>query len=314
MDQGGLLLRPFILSLTPSITSSFETQHSIFNPSPPHQGLPDIISCYHCRHQLSTTSRSFYLNSPLSPTLKVSPQYTKTTYYYIPTPPSKPPVSPKPQSSQTAMASPSRQVGFAPNPVTYSRLPHDDELHVMKAFARHASHCSTCARPCEVHRKGGSLCSKGHQRALDVTQYVYNKAGQTFSVVDREGNQNVQMEIPADCIVVRELLKAMERGLRLRRKVPVTSKDESHRLPPRVIQPTFEHRRPQEPRYIRKPMLETAVTPSSRREKHSHSGRGSLYEADMKERERRYKPRPTYYSAGSRDALPVPARDDGYYD
>ena len=53
------------LSITPSITPTFETQHFILNPSSPHQGLPDIIPCYHCRHQLSTTSRSFYLNSPL---------------------------------------------------------------------------------------------------------------------------------------------------------------------------------------------------------------------------------------------------------
>ncbi|KAL9071209.1 MAG: hypothetical protein Q9161_004386 [Pseudevernia consocians] len=206
-----------------------------------------------------------------------------------------------------------RQVDFAPIPATYSRLPHDDELYVMKAFARHASHCSACAHPYEVHRKGGSLCSKGHQRALDVAQYVFNKAGQPFSVVDLDGNRRVQMEIPVDCAAVRELLKAMERGLRLRRKVPVTSYDETYHVPPRVIQPTFEHRRPQEPRYIRKPILETAIPPSSRREKHSHSGRGSLYEADMKERERRRKSRPTYHSAGSRGALPVRAKDDDYY-
>ena len=243
----------------------------------------------------------------------MSPQYTKTTYYYIPYQPSSPPVSPKPPRAESTMTFEPRQVGFAPIPATYSRLPHDDELYVMKAFARHASHCSTCAHPYEVHRKGGSLCSKGHQRALDVTQYVLNKAGQTFSVVDLEGNRRVQMEIPADCAVVRELLKAMERGLRLRRKVPLTSYDATYHVPPRVIQPTFEHRRPQEPRYIRKPMLETALPPSSRREKHSHSGRGSLYEADMKERERRSKSRPTYYSAGSRGALPVPAKDDDYY-
>ena len=210
------------------------------------------------------------------------------------------------------MASPSRQVGFAPIPATYSRLPHDDELYVMKAFARHASHCSTCAHPYDVHRKGGTLCSKGHQRALDVAQYAFNKAGQTFSVVDLEDNHRVQMEIPADCAVVRDLLKAMERGLRIRRKVPAASSDETRRLPPKVIQPAVEHRRPQEPRYIRKPLLETALPPSSRREKHSHSGRGSLYEADMKERERRSK-RPTYYSVGSRGVLPVPAKDDGYY-
>ena len=210
------------------------------------------------------------------------------------------------------MPSAARQVDFAPVPATYSRLPHDDELYVMKAFTRHASHCSTCVHPYDVHRKGGSLCSKGNQRALDVTQYIFNRAGQSFSVVDLEGDRRVQMEIPADCAVVRELLKALERGLRLRRKVPATGHDETKRAPPKVIQPTFEHRRPQEPRYIRKPILETAISPSSRREKHSHSGRGSLYEADMKERERRNK-RPAYYSVGSRGVLPVPAKDDGYY-
>lgn len=209
------------------------------------------------------------------------------------------------------MAFASRQVGFAP--ATYSRLPRDDEVYVMKAFARHASHCSACAHPYEVHRKGGSLCSKGHQRAQDVVQYVFHKAGQTFSVVDLEGNRKVQVEIPADCAVVRELLKAMERGLRLRRKVPLTSHDETYPVPPRVIQPTFEHRRPQEPRFIRKPIIETATPPSSRREKKTHSGRGSLYEADMKERDRRYKSRSTYHGAGSRGVVLVQAENDADY-
>lgn len=243
----------------------------------------------------------------------MSPHYTKTTYYYISTPSSSPPPSPKTIHNNLAMAPVTRQVDFAPIPATYSRLPHDDELYVMKAFTRHASHCATCAHPYDVHRKGGSLCSKGHQRALDVAQYVFNNAGKTFSVVDLDGNRRVQMEIPADCAAVRELLKAMESGLRLRRKGPTTSYDETYHIAPRVIQPTFEHRRPQEPRYIRKPILETARPSSSRREKHSHSGRGSLYEADMKERERRLK-RSTYYSAGSRGVQPVLIRDDGYYD
>ena len=94
--------------------------------------------------------------------------------------------------------------------VSCSRFPHDEELYVMQAFTRHASHCSTCAHLYGVHRKDGSLCSKGRQRALDVAQYVFNKAGQTFSVVDLDGNRRVQMEILAHCSVVQELLKAVE--------------------------------------------------------------------------------------------------------
>ena len=138
--------------------------------------------------------------------------------------------------------------------VSYCRLLQDDELYVMRAFARHASQCSTCAHPYVTYRKGGTLCSEGHQRALDVAQYVFNiKAGQTFSIVDLDGNRRVEMEIPADYAVVRELLKAMERGLCPRRKVPTMSYDNIHTIPPGIIQPTFEHQRPQEPRSIRKP-------------------------------------------------------------
>ena len=107
--------------------------------------------------------------------------------------------------------------------VSYSRLPRDDELYVMKAFTRHASHCSTCAHPYETYRKGDKLCSKGYQRALDVTMFVFSKAGQTFSTVDLDDNPRVQIEIPVDCSVVRELLKAIERGLRLSRKISTIS-------------------------------------------------------------------------------------------
>ena len=112
--------------------------------------------------------------------------------------------------------------------VTYSRFPNPDELYVMKAYTRHASQCSACAYPYNTFRnisKGANLCSKGLQRALDINQYVFNKAGQTYSVVDLNGNRRVQIEIPADCAVIRELLSAMERGLHLNRQIRVTSSD-----------------------------------------------------------------------------------------
>ncbi|KAL8922366.1 MAG: hypothetical protein Q9208_005219 [Pyrenodesmia sp. 3 TL-2023] len=208
-----------------------------------------------------------------------------------------------------------RQVDFAPIPA-YSRLPRDDELYVMKAFARHASHCSACARPYEVHRQGGTLCSKGHERALDVAQYVYCKGGQSFSTIDHEGNNRIQVEIPANCEAVRSLLKAMERGLRLRRKVQPVSYDRTYEIPPRKLPTDFHSRSDREPRYIRKPSLETAEPPprvqQHRREK-SSSGRGSLYDEDLRERQRRYKERtPVYYSSAPRNAPPVPPKD-GYW-
>lgn len=207
-----------------------------------------------------------------------------------------------------------RQVDFDLTPA-YSRLPRDDEVYVMKAFARHASHCSSCAHPYDVHKRGGTLCTKGHQRAQDVAQYLYNKGGQAYSLVDREGNQRMQVEIPAGCESVRGLLKAIERGLRLYRHAPATSYDPTYSVPPRTIQPERNYQYPRETVTIRKPRLETAEPPSSvytrqqRREK-PYYGRGSLFEEDMRERESRYKSsQPVYYEAAPRVPPPVPTKD-----
>ncbi|MCJ1467087.1 hypothetical protein MMC07_005709 [Pseudocyphellaria aurata] len=198
-----------------------------------------------------------------------------------------------------------RHVDFDLTP-EYSRPAHDDETYVMDEFNFHASHCSSCADPYQVHKRGGHLCPQGHGLALDVAQYLYNKGGQAYSVVDREGHQRVKVEIPPGCDAVRGLLKAMGRGLRLRRVEPATSYDRTYYVPPRTIQPerTYQYREPQP---IRKTRLETAKPLSSSysrqqpREKPYYHGRGSLFEEDMLERETRYKsPKPIYYEAAPR--------------
>ncbi|MCJ1477768.1 hypothetical protein MMC13_006441 [Lambiella insularis] len=204
-----------------------------------------------------------------------------------------------------------RQVSFNAAPA-YSRLPRDDEAYVMKAFARHASHCSTCTNPYQVHLRGGTLCPKGHQRALDVAQYVYNKGGQAYSVVDREGHQRVQIEIPVGCDSVRSLLRAMERGLRIMRGAPSVSYDRSYYVAPR---PAVIQREPSSSSYRKKPRLETAEPPAwavkgGRAESVSYGGRGSLYDADMRERQRYYKPT-VYYRVSTQQPPPVPPKD--YY-
>lgn len=204
-----------------------------------------------------------------------------------------------------------RQVGFDPIP-DYSRLPHDDEAYVMKAFARHAAHCNTCAHPYEVHKQGGTLCTKGHQRALDVAKYLYSKGDRTFSIVDLESNIRTRVEIPAGCDAVRGLLKAMERGLALRRRV---SYDENYYVAPRRI-PTETIEDCGRPRSTRKPLHETVVQPGlaertqQRREKPRHVGRGSLFEEDIRDRERRRQSmRPVYYEATPRHSA-YPNVDD----
>ena len=200
-----------------------------------------------------------------------------------------------------------RQVDFDPIP-DYSRLPHDDEAYVMKAFARHAAHCITCAHPYEVHKQGGTLCLKGHQRALDVAKYLYSKGDRTFSTVDSESSIRTRVEIPAGCEVVRGLLKAMERGLALRRRVPAVSYDENYYVPPRRV-PTDCFPDLERPRFTRQPFLETVEQPLQadrrprRQEKPRHIGRGSLFEEDVRDRERRWQSRrPVYYEAVPRKA------------
>ena len=98
----------------------------------------------------------------------------------------------------------------------------------MRSFASHASHCPHCADPYRTYQDNGTLCDRGHARARDVAQYIYNKAGLPFSVTDevRTGDR-VQVEVPAGCDAVRGLLKAIDRGLRIRgkneAKVPAVS-------------------------------------------------------------------------------------------
>ena len=149
------------------------------------------------------------------------------------------------------------------------------------------------------------------------------KEGKHHSVIDLEGNKRVEIEIPPDCGAVRELLMALERGLRLRRKEPIISYDETYHVPPRakpteyyddthIIAPRVTTKYTERPRESRRrsPIIETVEPPSlrrtkSERENKAYRGRGSLYEADMKEKERRLRQqerRSTYYSVGDRGA------------
>ena len=271
---------------------------------------------------------------PLSKVYSSANNYTTRTTYYsypiLPAPPPPPPPPPQraasypPTATNPYLAHRAPQAHFGPVPATVSRLPRDDEVCVMRRFARHASRCADCAHPYMVHKTGGTLCPKGYQHALLVTEYVIAKEGKPHSVIDLDDNKLVEIEIPPECGAVRELLKALERGLKLRRKTPVISYDETYPVRPRVkptayyddhdtytIAPkatmTPKHTdRPRERR--RSPVIET-VEPStlrrtkSERENKAYRGRGSLYEADMKEKERLRRQqdrRSTYYAVGDR--------------
>ncbi|KAI9774171.1 MAG: hypothetical protein M1840_005264 [Geoglossum simile] len=196
-----------------------------------------------------------------------------------------------------------RQVAFSSNN-TVSRPPHEDELEAIRRFASHASHCPECAHPYEVHIAGGTLCNRGHRYAQSVAAYVYNKAGKAYSVMDREdGLAPTQVEIPIHCEAVRGLLKAMERGLRIR-KPPVVSYDRTYPVAPRVVVPA-----PHQPSqqiivpHRRHSTIHHAV--ARRPDKTYTAGRGSLYASDMNDRQLRY-----LADAGLYSPRPYRSRDD----
>ncbi|KAL2217414.1 hypothetical protein M432DRAFT_640567 [Thermoascus aurantiacus ATCC 26904] len=179
----------------------------------------------------------------------------------------------------------------------------DDEEFVMTQFEEHASRCSRCANPLQVHKEGGTLCDRGHQYAIDVAQYLYSLNGKAYSAVDRDLNQYIQVRIPHACKAVRGLLLAIENGLRLRRKEnaehPVISFDATYPVPPRLPTVRFQDE-------VQTAVIERAPREKKRRHtvvvyrypRHSPT-RGSLYESDFMDRiEREYEPRVVYLPAG----------------
>lgn len=233
--------------------------------------------------------------------------YYNNTHFHRTSEPVSPTHSPTIRRTKSfAMPSLASRVSFQPQPV-YSRLPRDDEAYVMRAFSRHASHCDYCADPYHVHRTGGTLCSKGHRRAIDVAQYIYNKRGQAYSVVDREGSQRVQIEIPRKCDAVRGLLKAMERGLQLRQQAPVASKDRTYYVQER---PVNVHQVPAPQRLSKSHVAEPKI-PSPPRTA-SYSTRDSVYEIHSKPRYYESR-RPAHYQAPHSPRSSSSSDEDYYY-
>ena len=184
------------------------------------------------------------------------------------------------------------------------RPARDDELFVMEQFARHARHCYECAHPYEVYLDGRTLCNKGHAYANNVAEYLYLKAGTTFSELDRTVDRvPVQVEIPSEYDVVRDLLRALNAGLRKRRAAPVISHDKHYYVPDRRPFPT-ERRRDYdvvevEPRRRHQP--ETKREKSHKKRTVYVPGRGSLYEEDQRERKQRKEEEPVIvYATPSR--------------
>ncbi|OJJ78102.1 hypothetical protein ASPBRDRAFT_50892 [Aspergillus brasiliensis CBS 101740] len=189
-------------------------------------------------------------------------------------------------------------------PVVLVRDPEDDENYVISAYEGHANHCTRCADPMTAYEEKRSLCKRGTQYARDVTEYLRSKNGKIYSVVDLERNRSTLVRVPLKCVAVRQLLLAIENGLRVSVREEVTARERpiiSHE--PTPLRRTTTHEDvactaiiEREPRSLRRHRVIVYTSPRS------SPSRGSLYEADAADRiarvnrtSRIYRPSSDYY-------------------
>lgn len=181
-------------------------------------------------------------------------------------------------------------MGFLKDPVSaVSRPVNAEESWAAYDFELHASKCAFCRDPYEVHRNRDQLCEQGHRLAQEVATFLYNRAdGETYSTVE-EDHKLVRVEIPASYVQVRGLLKAIERSLRHRSRIPFVSMDRTYYVAARVPQRSRSVKVDQAPKPKLRPRSgeivdwpSTKTKPSITTEvSSSHSKRGSLYETDL---------------------------------
>jgi hypothetical protein len=182
------------------------------------------------------------------------------------------------------------KVDFAKTLVTGITRPltrkEDDRVY---SFEKHASSCYSCYNPYRIYRKGGKLCSKGHGLAVEVADLLFKlHSDGTVSKHSRSEYQEIQVEIPKDYENVFGLLKALEHSGKGFLKRPV-SYDRTYVVQPRPPRSSsvpdkrrYSHHSDQHHR-DHQPVI---IEPNSRRKSSKHY-RGSLYNSDRVDQERR---------------------------
>ncbi|KAJ4299285.1 hypothetical protein N0V90_004529 [Kalmusia sp. IMI 367209] len=183
-----------------------------------------------------------------------------------------------------------RNVGFMRDPVSaVSRPVNTEESWAAHHFETHAQKCAYCRDPYEVYRHHEQLCEIGHRLAQEVASFLYQRGdGKTYSTVE-EDNKLVQIEVPAGYVQVRGLLRAIERSLRHRSRVPFVSMDRTFYVAPRMPVRSRSVKLEQAPKVKARPRSGEIVDwPSQPKAQkvtvevdNATSKRGSLYEQDI---------------------------------
>lgn len=182
-------------------------------------------------------------------------------------------------------------VQFLDSPVSdVSRPATNEEAWVFYNFEVHARKCPHCQNPLEVYKSGDNLCDEGIELAIELTEYVYNKDGTTYSVA-HEAGKVVRVEMPAEYNQARSLLRAIERRLHSRKPTPFMSYDKSYYVPARTPMKASEKPVKVEQPKVRtpkasRPHVDAEVVEWPRKATVDVSRRGSLYVKDMEEQRR----------------------------
>ncbi|KAF2009579.1 hypothetical protein BU24DRAFT_358087 [Aaosphaeria arxii CBS 175.79] len=197
------------------------------------------------------------------------------------------------RSSTSSDASP--RVGFLRDPVSSVSRPADhDEGWAAYHFEMHARRCAYCVDPYQVHRRHQQLCDQGHRLAQEVARFLYNNSkGETYSTAEEE-NKLVRVEMPADYLEVKGLLKAIERSARHRSRSPFVSMDRTYYVAPRQRSRSVKIEQPKRPRsgeIVDWPATAPAPAVKAVAEINNSTGsrRGSLYEQDIADMRRNAK-------------------------
>jgi hypothetical protein len=199
------------------------------------------------------------------------------------------------------------------DPLVVVRELYDDEKLVVDDYERHANHCTLCSDPIQTYKDGRPLCTSGTAHARTLAKYIYSRNGKHYSTVDYKSGKSTRVKLPRDTFAVRDLLTALEQGLRLREKpvvvqpvqpvsydrtYPVVARRASGQTRPRSMSPDTYQIIERAPRLSRSPTSIMYRSPGGSPSRPT-SSRGSLYNSDRQDRVERQYEAPRRYIEGT---------------
>lgn len=103
--------------------------------------------------------------------------------------------------------------------ISVKRKLRADENLVVEDYEKHVADCFTCLN--------GPLCGKGASYARTLDEYLYSSKGKHYSKVDTQNGKDTRVKLPNEAYAVRNLLAALEKGMRLPKKVIIVQPDQA---------------------------------------------------------------------------------------